>query len=488
MNKGRLKIYYHILVLFILTYLIVFVKLGSFHIRWWDESMFAVNTYEMIHNGKYFSTYFDGIADLYNRKPPLINWIQIIFIKILGYNELAVRLPSAIAACFSVIALFKFIAKSFNYTWAWLSALILLTSSGFINFHTARTADSDSLLTFFLLMGNIYFIKYILKSRKCDILFFFIFISLAFATKMYAALLFAPAYFIILLQQRKLKEFTLNWHFIVGILLFITSSLGLLFLREIDTPGFIKESLFKDAGSIFEVIDNHKESATFYFDNLFKLRFSFWSVLFIIGSLFIGFSKSKTERTVLFNMFLLVFVYLIIISISITKLEWYDMPIYPYLSIIAAYPIFLLIQNISIKGKPISIRYTILLITFIFLYPYFLIFNKSQANIIGNGEKQLEASESYIFKRIKEGKNLNGINVYYCGFKGSLLFYKYELSEKSQKIKLCDNESFCINDKVLVSNDSLKKILLNKYEVSIIDNYDYAQLYLIDKLRTPSSQ
>lgn len=135
--------------LLILIYLVIFLKLDSFHMRWWDESMFAVNTYEMMENGKYFSLYFDGRPDLFNTKPPLTNWLQLLFVKLLGYNELAVRLPSAIAACLSVLIVFKFTLKRFDVLWAWVSVLILLTSEGFIGFHTARTADSDSLLTLF---------------------------------------------------------------------------------------------------------------------------------------------------------------------------------------------------------------------------------------------------------------------------------------------------------------------------------------------------
>ena len=76
--------------------------------RLWDESIYSVNTYEMIQNGKYFSLYFDGAPDLFNTKPPLINWIQICFVKLIGYNELALRLPSAIAATLTIVVLFVF--------------------------------------------------------------------------------------------------------------------------------------------------------------------------------------------------------------------------------------------------------------------------------------------------------------------------------------------------------------------------------------------
>ncbi len=424
MIKKDLKFSYQLLALIALIYFIIFVKIGSFHMRWWDESMFAVNTYEMIHNGKFFSAYFDNLPDYCNTKPPLTIWCQLIFVKLFGYNELALRLTSAFAACFSIVLLFIFIAKKVNLVWAWLSALILLTSSGFINFHTARTADADSLLTFFLLVSNICFINYILHSKKRDIFIFFLFISLAFATKTVAALLFTPAYFIILVQQKKLKHFILNRAFLAGLLLFLSVGIGLFLLRELDTPGYLMKTLFSDAGRFFSVIGNHEEPASFYIDNLFRSRFSIWAVLFVTGSMFTFFSKNSIEKKIVFSMLLFIFIYLLIISLSITKLEWYDMPIYPYLAVITAYPLVLLFQNIKMNENPISGFKVIFIIIIIFAYPYYIIFNKSQGNTISNGEKRLEANERYIFKRIEENKNLNEVKVYYAGYKGSLLFYK----------------------------------------------------------------
>jgi 4-amino-4-deoxy-L-arabinose transferase-like glycosyltransferase len=39
-------------------YFVVFAKLGEFPFRFWDESMFAVNAYEMDKNGNYMVPYF----------------------------------------------------------------------------------------------------------------------------------------------------------------------------------------------------------------------------------------------------------------------------------------------------------------------------------------------------------------------------------------------------------------------------------------------
>lgn len=474
--------YYHILGLLILIYLIIFLKLDSFHMRWWDESMFAVNTYEMMNNGKYFSLYFDNAPDLFNTKPPLSIWLQLIFVKAFGYNELAIRLPSAIASALTVIFLFIFIAKNYSFLLAWISSLILLTSIGFINFHTARTADSDSLLTLFLVLANIYFLKFILDHNKKNILIFLIFISLAFATKMYAALLFTPAYLFILIQNKKTKEFVLNKFFISGSIFLLLTSFGLIYLREIDTPGYIQQILFKDAGRIFSIVENHSGPPIFYLENLFKTRFSIWAVFLVVGSVFSFNIENKADKKLLINFLILSLTYLIVISSSTTKLEWYDMPLYPFLSVIAAYPIFVLLKTFNPVANINSHKKMFLLVSIFFLYPYYIMFDKSQGNTIQNGEKVLESNERFIFKKNKEKKDLNGIKVYYSGYNGSLLFYKYKLNEINQKIELNNSGQFNLNDKILVSSDSLINQLQKKYEFSVIDKFDKAQMIQINKL------
>ncbi len=457
--------------------------------RWWDESMFAVNTYEMMHNGHYFSPHFNGAPDICNTKPPLTSWFQIISVKIFGYNEMALRLPSALAAAFSILILFLFIARRYDKMLAWISALVLLTSQGFITFHTARTADADSLLTFFLLIANLYFLKFLLDEKRTDVLLFFIFITLAFATKMYAALLFCPAYPVILLMQKKLKLFTLNIAFFSGILIFIFISAGMAYAREMAAPGYLNEVFFKDAGRVLHVVENHREATLFYLDNLFAYRFAAWFILLIAGVVLSFFTSSKTEKKLLISLSILSIVYLIIISASVTKLEWYDMPLFPLLSVMAAYPLFLLLKNFSFAGKPLSQKFCILFIVAIFAFPYYTIFNRSQGNTLPNGQKKLEANEAYLLKRGNEKMNLDGVKVYHKDYNGSLLFYKYKLAEKGQKIEICNTDNFSTNDKVLVCDDSLKALLNKTFECIIIDSYNNAQLMQLKAKReiTPSN-
>ena len=475
--KGNL---FHFGILVLLVYLVVFVKLDAFHIRWWDESMFAVNAYEMIENGKWFSLYYDGNPDLFNTKPPLTVWLQVFFIKILGYNELAIRLPSALATAIVILTLFHFVSKYFNRTWAWISSLVLLTSNGFIGFHTGRTGDSDALLTMFLFLANLEFLKFILSEQKKHLLWFFLLITLAFATKLYAALLFAPAYFILLLVFRKLKCFIFNIQFTVGILFFIFVSGFIIYFRELDSKGYIDIILGKDAGRIFSIIEGHSGSWSYYIESLFKERFSIWFIPLVAGTFLNIFNPSELQKKIIFSSVGLILVYLILVSISTTKLEWYDMPLYPYMALVASYSIYLLYEKTqsSMHKRTALVGSSFLLLLFIF--PYYLMFSKSQSNRIPDGQRFHEGKEMYLFGKIESGENLDGLLIYHDDYVGSLLFYKYKLRENGQDIKTTNQINFRVDDKVLFNSSHVQKIE-TKYNFKVIDSTEFVKVVVINE-------
>ena len=100
--------YLKFIVLVILIYIPVFSHLDTLPIQLWDESRLAINAYEMHHFGQYLVTHFDGLPDLWNTKPPLLIWMQVFWMKIIGVNEIALRLPSALAALLTIISILIF--------------------------------------------------------------------------------------------------------------------------------------------------------------------------------------------------------------------------------------------------------------------------------------------------------------------------------------------------------------------------------------------
>ncbi len=455
-----------------LIYLVIFLKLGSFQMRLWDESMFAVNTFEMIENGHYFSLYFNGIPDLFNTKPPLTSWAQLLSVRIFGYNEFAIRFPSALAAAGSILLVFHFVRIHFTHSWAWIAALILLTSNGFIGFHTARAGDSDALLSFFILVANFNFITYLINEKQRHIFLFFIFLLLAFATKLYAALLFAPAYLFTLIYYKKLRAFIFNKAFWGGILLFVVSVISLILLRELETPGYLDQILLKDAARIYTVIEAHSEPFSYYFDNFFSTNFSVGMLFFIIGCTLLFSTSDKKQKLILVTSFCFVVSYLSIISLSVTKLEWYDMPLYPYLAIIAALAITEIVEK-----KFLTQTKQVLAIAVIFFYPYYLMFNKSQRNEISYSHRLDESTESYLFRAYKRGENLDGVKVLHHSWPGALLFYQYKFAADNQIINLTTTTlNLEAGDRVLVMNDSLKTVLDSQFKVVKLDELRLAEL------------
>ncbi|MDE6112359.1 MAG: glycosyltransferase family 39 protein, partial [Bacteroidales bacterium] len=76
---------------------LIFFHLGRLPLRVWDEARLAINGYEMMQNHRFFVTTYEGAPDLWNTKPPLLIWLQVLSMRCFGINEVAFRLPSALA-------------------------------------------------------------------------------------------------------------------------------------------------------------------------------------------------------------------------------------------------------------------------------------------------------------------------------------------------------------------------------------------------------
>jgi len=452
-------------ILCVIIYFVFFQHLDSFPIRNWDESLFAVNAYEMTNNHNFIVPYYKNVPDLWNSKPPFQIWVQVLFIKLIGYNELSVRLPSALASSFSALLLFSFFKKRFSLIFALSVFLVFVTSFGVSTFHTGRTGDADALLSFFILSYCICFYKWLFENNSKAIFWFFVFLSCAFLTKSIAALLFIPAVIFITISLKKTSELLKNKWFYIGLILFFISSIGYLLLRESNNQGYINYVLNTDIGRITKTIESHQEPFDFYLNNLFEYRF-IWFILVIPGA-YLLWKQESLKKIALFLISLLI-CYFLIISISTTKLEWYDLPLFPILSILSAYCIYVIIKynNFTNKLKDQSI-----VLGFIFVLPLYFTFRNSYKSEIKSNEKPLEVMNEYAFKN-KNNHSLNKTIFLTSEFDRPLYFYKYLLNNKGLNFQITTSiNNLRENDIVIVSQDSLKNLLTDRYDTKIIDSY-----------------
>ncbi|MBA3901452.1 MAG: glycosyltransferase family 39 protein, partial [Bacteroidetes bacterium] len=170
----------HYLILFlllILAYFPIFSHLNTLPIRIWDESRLALNAYEMAQSGNLIVTSYEGEPDMWNTKPPLMIWMQAGLIKLIGLDELAIRLPSAIAVFFTCITLFIFSLRYLKSFWLGIiGILVLITSSGFVGFHTGRTGDYDAMLAFFIFSYCLFYYLFLEKGGVKYLYAFFAFL------------------------------------------------------------------------------------------------------------------------------------------------------------------------------------------------------------------------------------------------------------------------------------------------------------------------
>src|SRR4051812_31990685 len=104
-------------------YMPVFGNLNTLPIRIWDEGRIAINAFEMYASHNFLVTTFNFVPDMWNTKPPFLVWCMVFLMKIIGVNELSVRLPSAFAAFFTCAAMLLFLRRYFKDAWMGIIAV-----------------------------------------------------------------------------------------------------------------------------------------------------------------------------------------------------------------------------------------------------------------------------------------------------------------------------------------------------------------------------
>ncbi len=116
--------------------------LGSVALFNWDEGLFAEGAREMLAGGDWIIAHVNGHP--YYDKPILTYWLQAASAWLFGVNELAFRLPSALAAFAWIGAAYCFTRRYYGGRAAYLAAFFILV--GLQTTIIAKAAIADALL------------------------------------------------------------------------------------------------------------------------------------------------------------------------------------------------------------------------------------------------------------------------------------------------------------------------------------------------------
>lgn len=120
--------------------------LGSRGLNEPDEGRYAEIGREMVVSGDWLVPHLNGIPHF--QKPPMLYWATAASIRLLGANEWAARLPSALAALGVVLLTYWIGVRLFCPRSGMAAALVLLSMLGF--FIAGRLLTPDMLLTFWI--------------------------------------------------------------------------------------------------------------------------------------------------------------------------------------------------------------------------------------------------------------------------------------------------------------------------------------------------
>jgi 4-amino-4-deoxy-L-arabinose transferase-like glycosyltransferase len=461
----------------------LFYRLDALPLRMWDESRNAVSALEMLQNKNVVVRYFDGSPDTWDVKPPLLIWLQVISMKIFGINELAVRLPSAVAALVTAIFLiFYFHRFHGNRYIGYIAALVLVTSHGYVEQHLTRTGDHDALLVLLTTLIILLYYEFLTGSKNTNRKLGMIttLLILGVFTKSIAIMLVLPGLFLMTLVYGEHHKIFRNRWFYVYALAFLLICGSYYLLREHMQPGYLNivwnEELFP------RYLNTHERfyigSSFFYVKNLALTRYTYWLCFLVAAIVILLWQSRKQKRS--FPVYLMVnaLIFLLLISAG-SKNIWYDGPLYPLMAIIIAMLLVqlpgLLVSYIKKNGSLVQTA-GFMILAALFISPGISIMQKVKRTHEYSWDEDLFAI-SYVLRN--PGKYPEIMNqpfsIVFSNYYGHLLFYSEVLEIEQQKSIPINPSSLAIGEYVLIS----EKITYER----ISSNYSFEERYQCEHVK-----
>jgi len=483
-------LYSAVAILLVLAYFVLFFRLGSAPVQLWDEARLAVNAAEMLARHQWLVTYFDGAVDRWNTKPPLMIGLQALSIAGLGYSQLAVRLPAALAALGTVLMVGSFGYRQLGHWFTgWLAALVLLTTGGFVGYHVARTGDYDALLVCWVTLGTLAFFRYLTTQRAALCLLAAGAFALAVLTKGIAGVLDWPALVLFGLLTGRLRWLLARREFYAGIGLFAVVVGGYYGARELADPGYLAAVAHNElSGRALQALEGHGQSWDYYTNNLITKNFTPWLSLAIIGLLLARRQpRHAAERQFCELAALVVGWHLLVVTLVKTKLAWYDASSYPLLALLAGVggqKVYEVVQRHYFSAKP-GLGWGALVVGLLLVWPPYQALSEQLA--ARHDQRFADAHLQfgrYLAFQAERRSDLTQYTVLETeGYNASLEWYRQAWQATKGHVITCryaaDTVGLRANEPVVVCNTLLRRRLLQQYAAQVILQQDSCATLLL---------
>ncbi|MCW3123864.1 MAG: arnT 1 [Flavipsychrobacter sp.] len=436
----------------------------------WDETRYGMNAWNMLQRHDYINYFFLDFFDITVTKPPLGIYAICLSYKIFGYNEFAMRLPSAIAGFLFFLVFYQWCRKEINEHAAFFITLILLSVKGLVGWHVFRTGDLDGMYTLFITLANIFFYYYVKTEHTRHAVLMVIFLSLVYYTKGFTFILFTPGWLLYLILNRKLAMLW-KWQTLVLLIIFVLVMTSWPVIHSAYSHAFVDNELHYNnffqrmwthdiIERYFSGFKNYQPNYQYIIanpDSLYNLWNYYTYLLIILYSYLV--KKKRIVNDLLTNRFFLYSLIstlpLLIISFSKEKMAWYTCTSVPFYAVITA---MLHIKIISAIKRP-----------------YML--NMAEAGLlcfclVRNGiQLQLEKSAPPLSEQLKSRYNADrSLLVITAPGRESVYLYAIWLTSRKGLIYYNKNTSY----------DAAQATLFYKNDTPYIDDFAHSKAYIVN--------
>lgn len=476
---------WHGLVLVILIIVIpLFSHIDDMCMQMWDEGRLANSAFEMYKTGDPIVVTYGYEPEMWSTKPPLLIWLQALSLHILGINDLAIRMPSALSAFCTCIFLYWFSARKLKIPWVGiLAALVLVTTPGYVMLHGVRTADYDGPLALFTTMYCIYYLLFLKEQNRKYFWLFIITLICATLTKGIAGLLFLPGLFIYTLYKKKLISVLKSPITYLGIVTFMVLVGGYYLLREHYKPGYWAAVAENELGGRFsKAVEGHNYEILHYFKYIISDGYKPWYLLSILGCVIGIFSQNRLIKDTAIGTLTLSLSQLIILSIGATKLYWYALPIFPLMSLpvaIGIYSIANILYNSDWGKKYFSQK--ILPYLFIIVVCAAPAMSMVDYVMLPHGDSNKGNDIGKILKTImREGYRFDHtLRVVNYEYQSGVEWYVKALQEYNYPVEQGDTRGLKEGYLVVMYDDGAKKEIEDTYKTHIVATEGSATIYQV---------
>lgn len=356
-----------------------------------------------------------------------------------------------------------------------VSVLVLLTTQGYVMLHGTCTGDYDTLLTCFTTGYCLAYFLF-LQTGKADWWYAMIlFLISATLTKGVAGILFAPGLVLYTLYSKRTLWLLRQKHFYIGLFAFLFIIIGFYLLREHQNPGYLKAVMQNELGGRYgKSLENHRGIFLFYYNCLRKYQFNHWHLLLIPAVLVGLLAEDMYMRRVTIFILFITLTFFLIISSAQTKLYWYAMPLYPFLSVLVGMLLYNICRLLSLVGnrhlfkKFNPLPYLFLVVIFFFPYRQTISYVSGMPVL---PPKLVENEEMVtVLRDVFHGRqHIPPCMVTWDDYEPNVLWYINVINNKQHLFKFVPGHDFDAHGNVLAFKSETKKYIEAHYYAQVME-------------------